>query len=150
VVLAYNAAMKSYRPFILLLAGLACLVCAAAQDNKQIKKTAPHPTTAVSGKVLYGQYCAVCHGVDGKGSGPAATALKQHPTDLTQMSRQNKGTFPEEQFMKMMNGEVATAAHGSADMPVWGTDFRNTTTSLTLAQDRIYSLMNYIEELQAK
>lgn len=151
VVLPYNSAMKNLRPLLIVLTGFACLaVCAAAQDTKQVKKTAPHLTTAISGKVLYGQYCAVCHGVDGKGAGPAASALKQRPTDLTQISRQNKSEFPEEHFLKMMNGEVATAAHGSQDMPIWGTDFINTTTNPNLAQDRIYSLMNYIEEMQAK
>jgi len=123
---------------------------AAAQDNKQIKKTPVHPTTAISGKVLYGQYCAVCHGTDGKGAGPAAVALKQHPTDLTQMSRQNTGQFPEERFIKMMNGEVETAAHGTADMPIWGSDFRNMTTNINVVQDRIHALLNYVEELQAK
>jgi hypothetical protein len=35
-------------------------------------------------------------------------------------------------------------------MLIWGTDFINTTTNPNLAQDRIYSLMNYIEEMQAK
>lgn len=151
VVLPYNSAMKNLRPFVLFLTGFACLaVCAATQDTKPIKKTPVRPTTAISGKVLYGQYCAVCHGVDGKGAGPAASALKQRPTDLTQMTRQNKGEFPEEHFLKMMNGEVATAAHGAPDMPIWGADFLNTTTNPNLAQDRVYSLMNYIEELQAK
>jgi mono/diheme cytochrome c family protein len=151
VVLIYNAAMKSYRPYLLLLSGLACLVlCAAAQDSKQIKKTPAQPTTAISGRVLYRQYCAVCHAVDGKGAGPAAAALKQAPSDLTQMSRQNKGSFPEEQFLKIMNGEVPTQAHGTAAMPIWGTEFRNATTNPTLAQDRIYSLMNFIEEMQVK
>ena len=143
--------MKSYSSYLLLLSSLTCLVFgAAAQDNKQIKKTPPHPTTAISGKVLYGQYCAVCHGLDGKGAGPAAAALKQAPGDLTQMSRQNKGTFPEEQFLKVINGEVATAAHGTADMPIWGTDFRNATNNPNTVQDRIYSLMNYIEGMQVK
>lgn len=142
--------MKIYRSFLLLLSGFACLVCASAQDNKQVKKTTPHPTTAVSGKVLYGQYCAACHGTDGKGAGPAAGAMKQHPTDLTQMSRQNKGTFSEEHFLKVINGETSTAAHGTANMPVWGADFRNTTTNPTLAQDRIHSLMAYIEDMQVK
>jgi mono/diheme cytochrome c family protein len=151
VVLSYNTAMKTFRPCLLVVSGIACLVlCATAQDNKQIKRTTPHPTTAVSGKVIYGQYCAVCHGVDGRGAGPAAAALKQHPTDLTQISRQNGGQFPEDHFMKMMNGEGSTAAHGTADMPIWGTDFRNTTNNPNLAQDRIYSLMCYIEDLQAK
>ncbi|MEI9976170.1 MAG: c-type cytochrome [Ignavibacteriota bacterium] len=104
----------------------------------------------MSGKVLYGQYCAVCHGVDGRGAGPAASALKQRPTDLTQMTRQNKGAFPEQQFMKMMNGEVSTAAHGTGDMPVWGADLRNATTNPNLAQGPHFLLMNYIEEMQVK
>lgn len=105
---------------------------------------------AISGKALYGQYCAVCHGTDGKGGGPAAEALKQRPTDLTQMSRRNQGRFPEEQFLKMMDGQVATAAHGSPDMPIWGSELRNTSTNLNNSQDRIYALMNYIEDMQAK
>jgi hypothetical protein len=79
----------------------------------------------------------------------------KHPTDLTQiarqnLSRQNKGEFPEERFIRMMNGDVATPAHGAGDMPIWGSDFRNTTTNLNTAQDRIYALMNYIEQMQLK
>jgi mono/diheme cytochrome c family protein len=143
--------MKSLKPIILVLAGVATFaICASAQATKPVKTVAPHLTTAISGKVLYGQYCAVCHGMDGRGDGPAAVALKQSPTDLTQLSRQNNGEFPEERFIKMMNGEVATAAHGSAEMPIWGTDFRNTTTNTNVVQDRIHALLNYVEELQAK
>jgi mono/diheme cytochrome c family protein len=143
--------MKNLRPLLLVFFGLAGFaVCAAAQNAKPVKTTAPHPTTAISGKALYGQYCAVCHGVDGKGAGPAAVALKQRPTDLTQISRQNKGEFPEDHFLRMMDGQVATAAHGTADMPIWGSDFRNTTSSPNTVQDRIHALLNYIEELQAK
>jgi mono/diheme cytochrome c family protein len=37
-----------------------------------------------SGKKLYEQYCAPCHGTDGKGSGPAAASLPTKPTDFTQ------------------------------------------------------------------
>jgi len=151
VVLSYNSAMSILRSLLVGLPVLACLaLCAAAQDNKQIKKTAPQPTTAISGKVLFGQYCAVCHGVDGKGTGPAASALKHNPTDLTQMSRQNKGEFPEAGFMKMMNGESSTTAHGSADMPMWGSAFRNSTNNPNLVQDRMHALMAYVEDLQAK
>ena len=148
VVLLYNSDMKTFRSFIPV---LACLTLSVLFAYAQTVKTAPfHPTTAVSGKVLYGQYCAACHGADGKGAGPAAAALKQRPTDLTQLTRQNSGTFPEERFTKMMNGESSTAAHGSADMPIWGSEFRKTTSNPNLAQDRIFSLMNYVESLQAK
>jgi mono/diheme cytochrome c family protein len=151
VVLPYNASMKKLRPLLLVISGLACFaVCAAAQVAKPVKTTDSHLTTAIGGKAVYGQYRAVCHGVDGKGAGPAAVALKQRPTDLTQISRQNKGEFPEDHFLRMMDGQVATAAHGTADMPIWGSEFRNTTSNLNTAQDRIHALLNYVEELQAK
>jgi mono/diheme cytochrome c family protein len=143
--------MKILRPLLPFLSTFACFaVCAAAQNTKQVKEVPVHPTTAISGKVLYGQYCAVCHGVDGKGAGPAADALKQHPTDLTQIGRQNHGTFPEDRFLKILNGEVTTPAHGSKDMPIWGSELRNMSSNLNSAQDRIHALMNYIEGMQAK
>lgn len=151
VVLPYNTAMKILRPFILVLAGVATFaISASAQAPKPVKTTTPHLTTAVGGKALYGQYCAVCHGTDGRGAGPAAVALKARPTDLTQLSRQNSGTFPEERFLKMMNGEITTPAHGTAQMPIWGDDFRNTTTNTNVVQDRLHGLLNYVEELQNK
>ena len=143
--------MKNLRPLLLGLAGFACLaVCAASQSAKPAQTTVPHFTTAISGKALYGQYCAVCHGVDGKGAGPAAVALKQSPTDLTQLTRQNKGEFPEERFVKMMNGELETPAHGSPQMPIWGDDFRNTTNNTNVVQDRLHALLSYVESLQVK
>ncbi len=142
--------MKSFRPFLLAFAAFACLaVCAAAQDAKPVK-TAPRLTTAISGKALFGQYCAVCHGVDGRGAGPAATALKQSPTDLTRLSRENKGEFPEANFMKMMNGELEVAAHCSSSMRIWGDEFRHTTSSPNVVQDRLHSLLSYVESLQVK
>jgi mono/diheme cytochrome c family protein len=151
VVLPYNAAMKILRPFILVLAGVATFaISASAQAATPAKTTAPHLTTAIGGKALFGQYWAVCHGTDGRGAGPAAVALKQRPTDLTQLTRQNSGTFPEERFLKMMNGEVTTPAHGTAQMPIWGDDFRNTTTNTNVVQDRLHGLLNYVEELQNK
>jgi len=42
----------------------------------QQAKTQGHPTSArASGKTLFQQYCASCHGDDGKGAGPAAVAF---------------------------------------------------------------------------
>jgi Cytochrome c len=51
-------------------------------------------TPANDGKLMYASYCASCHGLDGKGDGPTASALISRPTDLTALSRNNHGKFP--------------------------------------------------------
>jgi tetratricopeptide (TPR) repeat protein len=40
------------------------------------------PQSAESGPGLYSRHCAVCHGVDGRGDGPAARHLYPRPKDL--------------------------------------------------------------------
>ena len=42
-----------------------------------------HAISVANGMFLYGQSCAVCHGVAGYGDGPAAADLKPKPADLT-------------------------------------------------------------------
>ena len=142
--LLYNAAMK----MILVSVYLLLAIGAFAQD-KAIKKVAPRPTVAIDGKTLFNQYCAVCHGHDGKGGGPAADALKMPPTDLTQMSRENGGKFPEQHVLGSLKG-TGVKAHGSEDMPIWGPIFNNMNASLGQGQTRTYALMMYLETLQAK
>ncbi len=41
------------------------------------------PTAVASGKKAFGTYCAVCHGPNGKGDGPAASGLKPPPRNFT-------------------------------------------------------------------
>jgi mono/diheme cytochrome c family protein len=38
---------------------------------------------ADSGKSLYQNHCAICHGNSGKGDGPAASALSNEPSNFT-------------------------------------------------------------------
>jgi mono/diheme cytochrome c family protein len=40
---------------------------------------------AEAGRIPYRQYCAVCHGRDGKGQGEMAKLLKVKPADLTRL-----------------------------------------------------------------
>ena len=47
-----------------------------------------------SGKEMFASYCAVCHGTDGKGNGPAASAMKTPPADLTLLAQKNGGKYP--------------------------------------------------------
>ncbi|HEY5504592.1 MAG TPA: cytochrome c, partial [Sedimentisphaerales bacterium] len=44
-----------------------------------------------AGRSEYQSSCAVCHGIDGKGNGPAAEELKRRPIDLTVLAKKNNG-----------------------------------------------------------
>jgi mono/diheme cytochrome c family protein len=76
-----------------------------------------------SGKQTYKEYCASCHGEDGKGIGPAASALKSPPSDLTILAKRHAGNFPEDYVGEIVRVGKPIQAHGSSDMPVWGPIF---------------------------
>jgi mono/diheme cytochrome c family protein len=135
--------LSSFSILCLALAGI------ASGQDKTIQRVSPKPTVAIDGKSLFQEYCAVCHGVNGKGGGPAAKALQVAPGDLTQISRKNEGKFPEERIMRVLKGEEPVTAHGTQDMPIWGKVFSNM-GSLTMAQTRIHALLQYVEGIQTK
>ena len=58
----------------------------ASQQN-EIRHVPVKATSPASGPEMYTSYCAVCHGLDGKGNGPAAEALKVPPPDLTALAK---------------------------------------------------------------
>jgi len=136
---------------VLVVAAGLCL----AQDNtaqKPVVKSTPiKQTSPVSGKEMFTKYCAPCHGVDGKGNGPAASAMKSQPTDLTQLALKNNGKFPADRINSTLKFGNGPGAHGSADMPVWGPLFQSLDKFHdTVVQQRISNLITYIETLQAK
>lgn len=136
--------------FLLVLA-LGCFVAFAADEPaKTVKKVNAQPTATLNGADLFREYCAVCHGNDAKGSGPAADALKKRPADLTQLARKNGGSFPELHVMNYIKGQDIVAAHGTRDMPIWGSIFSQMSSNQDLVQVRVYNLLKYIEEVQAK
>jgi mono/diheme cytochrome c family protein len=123
---------------------------ASSDDRKAIPKSpARPPASSSSGGKMYHAYCAACHGPLGKGDGPASSALKSAPTDLTQLAKRNSGKFPELQVFGAIDGDLQVPAHGSKEMPVWGAVFRrmgdNSVSGATL---RIRNLTRYIESLQ--
>ncbi|PWU05476.1 MAG: hypothetical protein C5B51_14540 [Terriglobia bacterium] len=142
---------SQYLIFLLVLA-LSCFVAFAADENptKTIKKVNAQPTATLNGADLFKEYCAVCHGNDAKGSGPASDALKKRPADLTQLTRKNGGTFPELHVMNYIKGQDVVAAHGNRDMPIWGSIFSQMSPNQDLVQIRVYALLKYIEQFQAK
>jgi mono/diheme cytochrome c family protein len=130
-------------------------LCLAQQKTDQkpvVKQTPIKQTSAASGKEMYTQYCAPCHGTDGKGNGPAAPAMKVPPTDLTQLSKKHDGKYPASYVSGILKfGGGPNASHGSADMPVWGPLFQSLDKYHDSAvQQRISNLVSYIESLQAK
>ena len=124
-----------------------------AQDKDQLKKTIQRvpitATTTMDGHEMFTHYCAVCHGADAKGTGPAAEALKKTPADLTQIARKNGGKFPEVHVMRVIKGDDVVSAHGSRDMPVWGELFRSLHNQAD-ADLRVNALVQYVEQIQAK
>jgi mono/diheme cytochrome c family protein len=119
-----------------------------AQD-KQIKKVPITPTPANSGQQMFLTYCAVCHGRDAKGDGPAASALKKAPADLTQLTAKNGGKFPANHVMSVIQ-TADTPVHGSREMPMWGSLLPSVSTSEAEVQLRVSNLTKYIESMQAK
>jgi mono/diheme cytochrome c family protein len=104
-----------------------------------------------SGKTMYHQYCAACHGPEGKGDGPAAFTLKTPPADLTTLAARNMGTFPREYVETILRFGPGVKAHGSSDMPTWGSIFQMIDKNNERAvQQRIKNLTDYLASLQQK
>jgi mono/diheme cytochrome c family protein len=112
---------------------------------------ASHPKSMASGKALFMNHCASCHGSDARGAGPAAIALKVQPPDLTALAKANQGKFPYEKVRKAIAGENVPAAHGSREMPTWGAMFLAMNgVNQKDAEQRITDLTDYIKSLQKK
>jgi len=124
----------------------------APQASKlEIKHVPAAYTDPTSGKEMYKQYCASCHGLDGKGDGPAAPALKVPTTNLTTLAMKNGGRFPAAHVAAVIQGDGETPAHGSKDMPVWGPIFHAMGGhSQAQVQLRIRNLVTCLETIQVK
>jgi mono/diheme cytochrome c family protein len=102
------------------------------------------------GRKLYVQYCASCHGFDGKGHGPVAESLCKPLPDLTRIEKKD-GKFPGLRISLVIAGEVGVTeltSHGTRDMPVWGRHFRTVKGDSGVARLDVYALTKYIEAIQ--
>jgi copper resistance protein D len=66
-----------------------------------------------SGLHLYGEHCAVCHGAEGYGDGPAAAALRPRPADLT--AKHTADHTAGDLFWWLTHGKQGTAMPGFQD-----------------------------------
>ena len=127
----------------------ALLLALGGHAQAQVKREPIKPIDAVSGSATFKAYCAQCHGVSGRGDGPAAKALKVPPADLTTLTKRNNGQYPAGAVKQVVNGDTGSPAHGSRDMPMWGPVFRSVENP-SVVELRITNLVKYIEEIQEK
>ena len=140
---------KSWLIFYIVLAS--SLAISQDQSKTEIKHVPITPTSPASGAEMYKTYCAVCHGLNGTGNGPAAEALKTPPADLTTMAARNGGRYPALRVSAILRGEDVLAAHGSKDMPIWGKLLWSVSGSHeSEVLQRVKNLNRYIESLQKK
>ncbi len=136
--------------------GLGVVLVMAAFMKPPASAQTPRPRTQPSvipsmyGRDLFEFYCSTCHGRDGRGHGPAATALKVPPADLTGILARNGGVFPRARITALVTGDdaLATPAHGSKDMPVWGPIFRALDSGETANKVRIANIVEHLESIQ--
>jgi mono/diheme cytochrome c family protein len=121
----------------------------AQQPPPQIKTAPATGFVGVEGKETFTAYCAVCHGADARGNGPAAPALKMPVPDLTTMAKRH-GKFDRLTIERTISGvDKMPVAHGTTTMPIWGPIFASTGDKHTTVL-RLNNLTKFLEELQAK
>jgi len=118
-----------------------------------LKTVAVSKSQPDSGKQMYKDYCAACHGMDGRGDGPAVQFLKAPPPDLTTMAKRYNEKSVELRVTSILRFGTESKAHGTLDMPIWGRLFdslggvRLTHPEVTL---RISNLTEYLQSMQKK
>lgn len=108
----------------------------------------------VSGRVIYADYCAACHGATGLGDGPAAAGLSPRPANLTTLAARNGGVFPSVRVMGKVYGYSQGKGGGGGPMPEFGPLLEGPTVLvetapgvMTPTPERLVALAEYVERL---
>jgi mono/diheme cytochrome c family protein len=142
--------MRCLLPFLsfLLVLGVGWPSAASATESG----TRPDRLLAEQGAVLFRRHCAVCHGLDARGDGPAAGALLQVPADLTRIAARREGRFDAAQVARIIDGRFEIEAHGTREMPIWGARLGDDIPDRDLAEEfvrgRIDLLVEYLRDVQ--
>ena len=118
-----------------------------------IAACAPQMSDQVQARNDFAALCVDCHGVDGRGGGPAAAGMQPAPVDLTRVAANNGGVFPRLQVMGHIYG--FTPGRSESPMPEFG-DLLDGPTIPYDAGDgnptptpvRLVALMEYVEAMQ--
>ncbi len=88
----------------------------------------PTPQSVQAGKRLYRAHCAVCHGPEGRGDGPAALSLTPRPADLKRTARMSDALL----FSRITEGLPGTAMPAFRDI---------------LTEEERWHMVNYLRTL---
>jgi mono/diheme cytochrome c family protein len=88
-----------------------------------------------AGRALYQQYCSMCHGPQGKGDGPAASAMNPKPRDHTDGRYMNALS---DAHLTIVISEGGAAVQRSPLMPSW---------KGTLSPQQIADVITYLRTL---
>ena len=133
---------------------LASLIAASPE---QADRAASAPASdGGPGRVLYLTHCQGCHGLEGRGDGPAAASLRTRPTDLTRLWQRYGTPLDRKRLAAYVDGRNLLEVHGSSEMPVWGDEFFEDAPPLTpklveaAKQHLIAVLVEYLETIQTE
>jgi mono/diheme cytochrome c family protein len=139
------------RNILAVIALLAAFAIVGTAFQTTINRVEPKAVSPANGKAMFMEYCAVCHGPDGKGNGPAAVALTKAPADLTRVTaRTADGKFPAVRISRFIEGDETILAHGTRDMPIWGDVFKSMAGGQNATLLRVSNLTDYVKSIQAK
>ena len=89
---------------------------------------------ASEGRKLYVTYCSGCHGISGKGDGPAAKTLAPKPADHTIAAMKNYS----DQYLASIISKGGASVGKSPLMPAWGS---------VLKESQIAAIVDHIRGL---
>jgi len=130
-----------------LLAVSVLAACATTSDDRDVRE--------LSGVEMYERLCSSCHGVSGHGDGPVASLIKIRVPDLTRIAQRDGGEFPTEDVRRAIDGRFDRQAHGARDMPVWGWQFYDSSSTDDAGErarvdSMIDRLVGYLRSIQVK
>ena len=123
---------------------------ASAQTKHSTRSEIERLIYSVKGRDLFRAHCVACHGLEGKGDGPVAPALKAKVPDLTLLAKNEGGKFPATRVRRWIAGDEVSQSHGSREMPVWGPIFHQIESDQDFGNVRLQNLTKYLESIQQK
>ncbi|OFW02571.1 MAG: hypothetical protein A3I61_17360 [Acidobacteria bacterium RIFCSPLOWO2_02_FULL_68_18] len=105
-----------------------------------------------SGRATFRQFCAPCHGPNGKGNGAVAPLLRKAPADLTQIRRRYNGIFPQADLEATLlaTSRDRTPLRLGTDELLWGPVFQSLSATPESARARVVELLTYLESVQER